>query len=85
MKQVLDSGTMAVEVWFGKDDHLVRRMYVNLDYNIDLSQLMGSLGASAGASASRLPAGSTIHATAQVTINYHDFDAPVTINVPTVS
>ena len=85
MKQVLDSGTMAVEVWFGKDDHLVRRMYVNLDYNIDLSQLVGSLGASAGASASRLPAGSTIHATAQVTINYHDFDAPVTINVPTVS
>ena len=84
MKQVLDSGTMAIEVWFGKDDHLVRRINVNLDYNIDLNQLMGSLGASAGASGSRLPAGSTIHATAQVIINYHDFDAPVTITVPTV-
>jgi hypothetical protein len=85
MKQVLDSGTMAIEVWFGKDDHLVRRMNVNLDYNIDLNQLMGSLGTSAGASGSRLPAGSTIHASAQVVINYHDFDAPVTISVPTVS
>jgi len=84
MKQVLDSGTMAIEVWFGKDDHLVRRMNVNLDYNIDLNQLMGSLGTSAGASGSRLPAGSTIHASAQVVINYHDFDAPVTISVPTV-
>ena len=85
MKQVLDSGTMAIEVWFGKDDHLVRRMNVNLDYNIDLNQLMGSLGPSAGASGSRLPAGSTIHASAQVVINYHDFDAPGTISVPTVS
>jgi len=84
MKQVLDSGTMTIEVWFGKDDHLVRRLNVNLDYNIDLNQLMGSLGASTGASGSRLPAGSTIHATAAVVINYHDFDAPVTINVPTV-
>src|SRR4029077_16762590 len=25
IKQVLDSGTMTVEVWFGKDDHLVPR------------------------------------------------------------
>jgi hypothetical protein len=84
LKQVLDSGTMTIEVWFGKDDHLVRRLSVNLDYNLDLNQLMGSLGAAAGASASRLPAGSTIHATAAVVINYHDFDAPVTINIPTV-
>jgi hypothetical protein len=83
IKQVLNSGTMTIEVWFGKDDHLVRRLLTNADYTIDLNQLMGSLGAVAGSS-SRLPSGSTIHATAQVTINYHDFDAPVTISIPTV-
>ena len=44
---------------------------------------MGSLGAPA-ASSSKVPAGSSIHATAHVVINYHDFDAPVTINIPTV-
>jgi len=84
IKQVLDSGTMTVEVWFGKDDHLVRRVSTDADYTIDLSQLMGSLGA-APKSGSPLPAGSTIHATAHIVINYHDFDAPVTISIPTVS
>jgi hypothetical protein len=83
IKQVLDTGTMTVEVWFGKDDHLVRRVSTDADYTIDLSQLMGSLGAPA-ASASKLPPGSSIHATAHVVINYHDFDAPVTISIPTV-
>jgi hypothetical protein len=83
IKQVLTSGSMTIEVWFDKDDHLVRRLLTNADYTIDLNQLMGSLGA-AGGSSSRLPSGSTIHATAQVTINYHDFDAPVTISIPTV-
>ena len=72
---------MTIEVWFGKDDHLVRRLSVNLDYQVDLNQLMGSL---AGASANKLPAGSTVHATAAVVINYHDFDVPVTIPIPTV-
>jgi hypothetical protein len=83
IKQVLDSGTMTVQVWFGKDDHLVRRLSTDADYTIDLSQLMGSLGSPA-ASASKLPAGSSIHAVAHVVINYHDFDAPVTISIPTV-
>ena len=83
IKQVLDSGTMTIEVWFGKDDHLVRRISTDADYTVDLSQLIGSLGAPA-ASGSRLPAGSTIHAIAHVVLNYHDFDAPVTISIPTV-
>jgi hypothetical protein len=83
MKQVLNSGTMTIEVWFGKDDHLVRRISTDADYTIDLSQLMGSLGAPS--SGSQLPAGASIHATAHVVINYHDFDAPVTISIPTVS
>lgn len=83
LKQVLESGTMTVEVWFGKDDHLVRRVESDADYQIDLNQLMGALGTTNPAS-SRLPAGSTIHAVAKVVINYHDFDAPVTISVPTV-
>src|SRR5467141_1143212 len=84
IKQVLDSGTMTVEVWFGKDDHLVRRVSTDADYTIDLNQLLGSLGTPAR-SGSQLPAGSTIHATAHVVITYHDFDAPVTISIPTVS
>jgi hypothetical protein len=74
---------MTVEVWFGKDDHLVRRISTDSDYTIDLNQLMGSLGAPS--SGSQMPAGSSIHATAHVVINYHDFDAPVTISIPTVS
>jgi hypothetical protein len=83
VKQVLDSGTMTVDVWFGKDDHLVRRVSVNADYSVDLNQLLGSLGAASAGS--RLPAGASIHAVAAVTINYHDFDAPVTISIPTLS
>jgi hypothetical protein len=84
IKQVLDSGTMTVDVWFGKDDHLVRRVSTDADYTIDLSQLMGSLG-SAGKPGTQIPAGATVHATAHVVINYHDFDAPVTISIPSVS
>ncbi|HXN58721.1 MAG TPA: hypothetical protein VN912_09080, partial [Candidatus Angelobacter sp.] len=84
IKQVLDSGTMTVEVWFGKDDHLVRRISTDADYTIDLNQLLGSLGASSS-QGSQLPSGSTIHAVAHMVLNYHDFDAPVTISIPTVS
>jgi hypothetical protein len=84
IKQVLDSGTMTVEVWFGKDDHLVRRVSTDADYTIDLNQLMGSLGSSPKPG-SQLPAGATVHATAHVVINYHDFDTPVTISIPSVS
>lgn len=83
IEQVLNSGTLTVEVWFGKDDHLVRRVTTDADYSVDLSQLMGALGAPSSSS-SQLPAGSTIHATAHIEINYHDFDAPVTITIPTV-
>ena len=83
MKQVLDSGTMTVEVWFGKDDHLARRLSTDASYAIDLNQLLGALGSAATPSRA-LPAGSTIHATARVAINYHDFDAPVTISIPPV-
>jgi hypothetical protein len=85
VKQVLNSGTMTTDVWFGKDDHLVRRVSVNADYTIDLNQLLGSLGASAATSGNSLPGGASIHAIATVVINYHDFDAPVTISIPTVS
>ncbi len=84
IKQVLDSGTMTVQVWFGKDDHLVRRVSTDADYTIDLNQLMGSLG-SAPKPGSQLPAGATVHATAHVVINYHDYDTPVTISIPSVS
>lgn len=84
LKQVLDSGTMTTEVWFGKDDHLVRRLVTDSNYTIDLGQLMGSLAGASASSGAKLPAGSTIHAVSHVVINYHDFDAPVSITVPAV-
>ncbi len=84
LKQVLDNGTMTIEVWFGKDDHLVRRLVTDADYHLDLGQLMGSLGAGSSSS-TKVPAGSNIHAVAHMLINYHDFDAPVTITIPSVS
>lgn len=84
LKQVLDNGTMTIEVWFGKDDHLVRRLQTDADYTMDLGQLMSSLGSGAAGS-SRVPNGSNIHAVAHMVINYHDFDSQVTITVPTVS
>jgi hypothetical protein len=83
IEQVLNSGTMTVEVWFGKDDHLVRRVTTDADYTVDLNQLMGAVGAPSGSS-SGVPAGTSIHATAHIEINYHHFDAPVTIAIPTV-
>lgn len=84
LKQVLDNGSMKVEVWFGKDDHLVRRLQTDADYQMDLGQLMSSLG-TGSSNSSRLPAGSNIHAVAHMVINYHDFDSQVTITVPTIS
>ena len=84
LKQVLDSGTMTIEVWFGTADHLVRQLVTSADYTIDLNQMMSSLGVPAGSVRGQLPAGSTIHATAQIVIKYHDFDKPVTISVPSV-
>jgi hypothetical protein len=83
MKQVLDSGTIVVEVWFGKDDHLVRRVSLAMDYSANLSSLSGSMGGSSS-STTGTSAASNIHATANLVINYHDFDAPVTISIPSV-
>lgn len=85
LKQVLDNGTMTVEVWFGKDDHLVRRISTDADYHLDLGQLMGSLGGTSASSSAKVPPGSEVHATAHVVINYHDFDSQVTISIPTIS
>ena len=85
LTQVLDNGTMTIEVWFGKDDHLVRRLQTDADYHIDLGQLMSSLGTGSAGSSSRVPTGSNIRAVAHMVINYHDFDSQVTITVPTVS
>jgi hypothetical protein len=80
MRQVLNNGTLLVEVWFGKDDHLVRRVSTNMDYTLDLNSLLGSLGSPSGS----VPAGSSLHAVGSLVINLHDFDAPVTITIPSV-
>lgn len=83
MKQILDSGTMLVEVWFGKDDHLVRRVSLALDYTVGLGNISGSMGGSSSAGSTSTTE-SSIHTTATLVINYHDFDAPVTISIPSV-
>jgi hypothetical protein len=84
IKQILDSGSLTVDVQFGKDDHLVREVATDADYTVDLASLMGALGAPASASSSALPAGASIHATAHVVVHYSDFDSPITISIPTV-
>jgi hypothetical protein len=86
LKQMLDSGALKVEVWFGKDDHLVRRLSTDADYTLDLAQLFANLsGASGGAGAMpSMPPGSSLRAVAHLVINYHDFDAPVTVTAPSV-
>jgi hypothetical protein len=84
LKQVLDNGSMTVEAFIGKDDHLLRRLVTDADYHLDLGQLMGSLG-TGSSNSPNVPAGSNIHAVAHMLINYHDFDSQVTISIPTVS
>jgi hypothetical protein len=87
--QILNNGTMTIEVWFGKDDHLVRRIVSDANLAFDLGQLMQVLGVGRGSqgvppSSGTLPTGSMAQVTAHMDISYHDFNAPVTVTVPQV-
>jgi hypothetical protein len=85
LKQMLETGTLLVEVWFGKDDHLVRRLTTHADYNLDLSELLAALsGATGQKSSTSVPPGSKLHAVADLSVHYHDFDTPVTITAPSL-
>ncbi len=89
LKTLMDSGTLNAEVWFGKADHLLRRIVIDADSTIDLRQLFSSLG-SAGRGSPALPPGASlppeaqVHVTGHTAVDYHDFNAPVTVTVPSV-
>jgi hypothetical protein len=87
--QILSNGTMVLEVWFGKDDHLVRRLVSDATLTFDLGQLMQALGAGRGTQAVPSPkatvaTGSTSQVIAHLQINYRDFNSPVTVTVPQI-
>jgi hypothetical protein len=86
--QILQHGSMTVEVWFGKDDHLMRQIHAVSSVSMDLSQLLGALGAGRGTEGlpgfSSSGLGGTTQVTSTYDIRYQDFNAPLTVTVPTV-
>lgn len=86
--QILQKGTITLEVWFGKSDHLVRQIVSDARLSYDPSDIVQGLGTGRGTQG--LPArGATpspnaaTQITAHAVIHYHDFNSPVTINAPT--
>lgn len=75
---IMDHGTLTLEVWFGKQDHLVRRLSTDASVSLDAAALKAALG-------SALPAGTEVQMTEHTLINYHDFNAPVTVTAPSLS
>jgi hypothetical protein len=86
--QLLQKGTITLEVWFDKDDHLVRQIVsdARLSYNpADFFQGLTGRGTQGLPSPSaRASAGATSQVTAHAVIHYHDFNSPVTISAPSV-
>jgi hypothetical protein len=84
MRSMLQNGTIKLEVWIGKDDHLLHRFKNDTDASIDLNQVLQTMGQSLP-SGLTIPPGSTVHAVVHATVDYHDFNAAVTVTVPPVS
>jgi hypothetical protein len=84
IRSMLQNGTVQLEVWIGKDDHLLHRLKDDTDATIDVNQVMQASGQPLPQGFT-LPAGSTVHTVVDATIDYHDFNAPVTVSVPAVS
>lgn len=84
MRSVLQHGTVQLEVWIGKADHLLYRLKDDTDATIDLSQALQASGQQIPSGVS-LPAGSTVHAVVHSSLNFHDFNTPVTVTPPPVS
>jgi len=85
MRQVLQNGTIQLEAWIGTDDQLLRRVKEDTDARINLGQLLQTLGSSQLPSGLPIPSDATVHTAAHVTIDYHDFNTPVTVSVPSAS
>lgn len=84
LRTMLQNGSVQLEVWIGKDDHLLRRLKDDTDATIDLNQALQATG-QALPSGITIPPGAAVHAVVHATITYHDFDSPVTVSVPPVS
>ena len=84
MRSMLESGSIQLEVWIGKDDHLLHRVKNDTDATIDLKKVMEASGQQLPPGFP-LPAGATVHTVVHATIDYRDFNAPVTVSVPAVS
>jgi hypothetical protein len=84
VRSMLQNGTIKVEVWIGKDDHLLRRFKNDTDASVDLSQILQATGQELP-SGFTVPPGATVHAVVHATVDYHDFNANVTVTVPPVS
>jgi hypothetical protein len=84
VRSMLENGSIQLEVWIGKDDHLLHRMKNDTDATIDLKKVMDASGQQLPPGFP-LPAGATVHTVVHATIDYRDFNAPVTVSVPAVS
>lgn len=78
-RQIIDHGTLTLEVWFGKADHLVRRISADASVSLDAGGLRAALGGAA------VPSGSDFQITEHTVINYHDFNSQVTVTAPSLS
>lgn len=83
LRDLLDRGNFQLETWIGKSDYLPRRISVKEDFTMDLAKAMAVLGSGASLG-TKLPAGD-VHFSANIVLNFHDFNAPVSIQAPTVN
>lgn len=81
LRSMLQSGTIQIEVWIGKDDHLLHRLKDDTDAKIDLNQILQASGQQMPPGFT-IPPGTTVRAVVHATIDYHDFNAPVTVTAP---
>jgi hypothetical protein len=84
MRSLLQNGSVQLEVWIGKADHLLYRLKDDTDASIDLNQALQASGQQVPSGVT-LPAGSTVHAVVHSTLTFHDFNTPVTVTPPPVS
>jgi hypothetical protein len=84
VRSMLENGSVQLEVWIGKDDHLLYRMKNDTDATIDLAKVMQASGQQLPPGFP-MPAGATVHTVVHATVDYHDFNASVTVSVPAVS
>ena len=84
VRSMLQGGSIRLEVWIGKDDHLLHRLKDDTDATVDLNQVMQASGQQLPPGFT-MPAGVTVHTVVHATIDYHDFNTPVTVSAPAVS